>query len=283
MKRLVSKNDEKYYTFMLKVINSIGGRNLDYNWLITDIEAYPTIKEANEIIKNEYIIISNDDLLDLLEKDDFQWTWGIFSAIPKNIDTKEILQYNLPYKESISLTDVNPTIQHPLAEIEIDCMDSSYFQITVKDDKYLKEFKKAFPNSTNNYINSVDHFKTSEEKTMKPFFEFSYYKFESNFTIKKNLLRFLKKKINSHNNSIFLYEQYFNNFINEFPYFNEITLGDGSKGDFDYFGVNNFYDKQQTELILENLKRDLNDDNKLIIRFLEKACKEYNGFYIHGI
>ena len=41
LKRLVSVKDEKGYTLMLKVINSIGGRNLNYNWLITDIEAYP--------------------------------------------------------------------------------------------------------------------------------------------------------------------------------------------------------------------------------------------------
>ena len=41
MKRYISEKEEKYYTHMLKVLNSIGGRNLDYNWLITDIGAYP--------------------------------------------------------------------------------------------------------------------------------------------------------------------------------------------------------------------------------------------------
>ena len=37
----VSVKEKNGYTMMLKVINSIGGRNLNYNWLITDIEAYP--------------------------------------------------------------------------------------------------------------------------------------------------------------------------------------------------------------------------------------------------
>lgn len=79
MKRLVLVKDEKGYTLMLKVINSIGGRNLNYNWLITDIEAYPQ-KSNYEIDENlykllkdkNYVFISNNDLLDILEKNDFQ-------------------------------------------------------------------------------------------------------------------------------------------------------------------------------------------------------------------
>lgn len=38
MKRYISKEDEYYYTDMLKVIKAIGGKNLNYNWLITEIE-----------------------------------------------------------------------------------------------------------------------------------------------------------------------------------------------------------------------------------------------------
>lgn len=41
MNRLISVGDKSGYTMMLKVINALGGRDLNYNWLITDIEAYP--------------------------------------------------------------------------------------------------------------------------------------------------------------------------------------------------------------------------------------------------
>ena len=69
MKRYISEKEDKNYTHMLKILNAIGGRNLDYNWLITDIEALPQkgngkfeIDEEiyNRICDKEYVLISND-------------------------------------------------------------------------------------------------------------------------------------------------------------------------------------------------------------------------------
>ena len=37
MKRYVSQGEDSY-TNMLKIINTLGGKNLNYNWLITEIE-----------------------------------------------------------------------------------------------------------------------------------------------------------------------------------------------------------------------------------------------------
>lgn len=67
MKRLISKHDENYYTYMLKIINYIGGRSLKCNWLITDIEAYPNNEIIADKIDKEYLILSNDELIDILE------------------------------------------------------------------------------------------------------------------------------------------------------------------------------------------------------------------------
>jgi len=72
MKRLISKYDDHYYTHMLKLINSMGGRKLKYNWLITSIEAYPNDIMLYDEINKDYIFLSNNELLDILEKDDFQ-------------------------------------------------------------------------------------------------------------------------------------------------------------------------------------------------------------------
>lgn len=97
MKRYISREDNKYYTYMLDILNAIGGRNLKYNWLITDIEAYPLEQSIVDKISNEYVLISTDDLLDLLEQEDFQWIWGVFSAISPIHSQQEILKYELPY------------------------------------------------------------------------------------------------------------------------------------------------------------------------------------------
>lgn len=53
---------------MLKLINSIGGRKLKYNWLITNIEAYPTDETIIHKLAKEYLFLSNDELLDILQK-----------------------------------------------------------------------------------------------------------------------------------------------------------------------------------------------------------------------
>lgn len=47
--------------------------------------------------------------------------------------------------------------------------------------------------------------------------------------------------------------------------------------------MNNYYDREATKKILDKLKKQILDHNKEIIKFLEKAVEEHDGFYIHGI
>lgn len=159
MNRLISVGDKSGYTMMLKVINAIGGRDLKYNWLITNIEAYPqkTLKELDESLYNyltekDYVFISNSDLLDILENNDFQWIWGVFSAIPVNYSIDEVLKYDLPYAEDNHdiYLDNNFVIQHPLAEIEIVAFDSSGVHIVSKDIEICSKFKTIYPDATEN-------------------------------------------------------------------------------------------------------------------------------------
>lgn len=155
MKRYISEKEEKYYTHMLKVLNSIGGRNLEYNWLITDIEAYPQDDgELDKLIsENDYLFLSTDELITMLEKKDFQWIWAVFSAIPKEYTKEEVLKYELPfadgnydiYKENIFV------IQHSLADIEIVAEDSSSVFIVAKDDEIANKFKEVYKNAKINY------------------------------------------------------------------------------------------------------------------------------------
>ena len=155
MKRYISVKEEKYYTHMLKVLNAIGGRNLEYNWLITDIEAYPQDDgELDKLIsENDYLFLSTDELIAMLEKNGFQWIWAVFSAIPNKYTKEEVLKYELPfadgnydiYKEDIFV------IQHPLADIEIVAEDSSSVFIVAKDDEIAEKFKEAYKNVKVNY------------------------------------------------------------------------------------------------------------------------------------
>lgn len=54
-----------------------------YNWLIINIECYSLDEDITRFIDNEYCWIEGKELLRLLEKEDLQWIWGVFSEFPK--------------------------------------------------------------------------------------------------------------------------------------------------------------------------------------------------------
>lgn len=137
MNRCISKGEDDYYTDILKVVKAIGGRSLNYNWLITEIET-----STGDYFYEEYVILSNDELLDNLENKKIQWIWGTFSAIPKKYRQEEILKYNLPGVENIDKKEIK--IQHPLAEIEIIAYDSTFVQLIAKDKTIAEKFKKLY-------------------------------------------------------------------------------------------------------------------------------------------
>lgn len=137
MNRCISKGEDDYYTDILKVVNAIGGRSLNYNWLITEIET-----STGDYFYEEYVILSNDELLDNLENKEIQWIWGTFSAIPKKYKQEEILKYNLPGVENIDKKEIK--IQHPLAEIEIIAYDSTFVQLIAKNKTIAEKFKKVY-------------------------------------------------------------------------------------------------------------------------------------------
>ena len=112
-----------------------------------DDELYSYLNE------NDYVFISNSDLLDILEKNDFQWIWGVFSAIPVNYSKEEVLKYDLPFAEDNSdiYLDNNFVIQHPLAEIEIVAFDSSCMHIVSKDKDICDCLKLVYPDARENY------------------------------------------------------------------------------------------------------------------------------------
>lgn len=154
MKRYISEKEEKYYTHMLKLINAIGGRDLNYNWLITDIEAYPQDNgELDKLItESKYLFLSTDEMINILEKNDFQWIWAVFSLIPKKYSKEEILKFEMPFAENNNdIYEDDPIIQHPLAEIEIDAVDSTFVQIISNDNRIMELFKKVYPNARENY------------------------------------------------------------------------------------------------------------------------------------
>ena len=116
MKGCIIKNDE----ISIKDICNIIGDVDNYNWLITNIECYPSDEEIVKILDAEYCWIDGKELLRLLKKEDFQWIWGVFSVFPKAVTLDEVLKYDYPYADGYTGFWKSPiSVQHPLANSEI--------------------------------------------------------------------------------------------------------------------------------------------------------------------
>ena len=126
MKGVVIEKGEEYFTFLKKVFSSINDIQRNYNWLITGHECYPQNEKYAEILFGKYCWMTGDELTEMIENEDFQWIWGVFSAFPKDIPKEKILEYELPKCDGYERLWQNPiSIQHPFAEIEIVAWDSS--------------------------------------------------------------------------------------------------------------------------------------------------------------
>lgn len=151
MRRLYSIHDFKCYTYLKQILYDLALANKQYLWLISDIEAYPRKKEYQEMLdNNDYLLMSTSELVEMLESDDFQWIWAVFSAIPVKYSEKEILRFGLPHIMEIEAGMYNPCVdkpkmQHPYAEFEIYAFDSSYMFMISNDTELISRFQNRYP------------------------------------------------------------------------------------------------------------------------------------------
>ena len=151
MKRLYCKHEFKYYTFLKEIMLDLDLVDKDYWWLISDIEAYPRKSETKELLnQNSHLLLTAKELVEILEKDDFQWIWAVFSVIPFEYQKEDILKYDLPYVENIEAGKYNPhldepKLQHPYSVFELYAVDSSYLFMITNNEEMITKFKRCFP------------------------------------------------------------------------------------------------------------------------------------------
>jgi hypothetical protein len=137
---------EKYYTLMREVFHSIDNEQTKYNWLITDCVCYPIDEKLENLFSQKYIWISGNDLTEIIDKEDFQFVWGVFSGFSSNIILEQVLNYDFPYADGYEGFWIdNVSIQHPLADIEIVAWDSSLTIFISKEEKLVQKFMNGFP------------------------------------------------------------------------------------------------------------------------------------------
>ena len=146
MKGAILRRGEEYYTHMSKVFAAIKDEQLKYNWLITDCICYPQNAKYTELLSQEYAWITGEELTHMIDREDFQWIWGVLSGFMKNITLEDVLKYKLPYADGFTgFWESTLNIQHPLADIEIVPWDSSLVLAISRNNILIDNFMNYFP------------------------------------------------------------------------------------------------------------------------------------------
>ena len=151
MKRLYCKKEYTHYTFLKQILLDLDLYNKDYLWLISDIEAYPQKEKYQKLLdQNTHLLLNEKELTAMLEDDDFQWVWAVFSAIPSSCKKEDILKFDLPYVENFESGKYDPHIdepklQHPYSIFELYAVDSSYFFMISDNEEMISKFKNRYP------------------------------------------------------------------------------------------------------------------------------------------
>ena len=138
------------YTYLNKLFCLMDNFQKDYNWLITDCEAYPKRMGHNIRIfqskYNNYAWIDGEELTNIVSRDDFQWIWGVLSGFDKNVMKTDILKYGLPYADGYKVFwEEQIGLQHPLASVELVAWDSSCTLLISNETAIIKKFREVFP------------------------------------------------------------------------------------------------------------------------------------------
>ncbi len=123
---MLLNNLEFQHTYLKKIFNLINNEQLNYNWLITDCECYPLNNELHDMFSKRYLWLSGERLTEIINKEDIQFIWGVFSGFSKDINLEDILKEKLPIAEGYTGFGKNNKPQHRLSSIEIIAWDSSY-------------------------------------------------------------------------------------------------------------------------------------------------------------
>lgn len=158
----------EFHTNLNPIFMSIKNRQLNYNWLLTDLELnwmpdgfvdychQHQVHAGIEDRSNSYLI-SGENLTKLTMEYDIQFIWGVLTGLKKevNIDINSIVHG--PYADHSELWKPSASVQYPGAELEIVCWDSTLTLLISQDCSMVNDFKSYFSGAKDldEYISEV--------------------------------------------------------------------------------------------------------------------------------
>lgn len=134
------------FTDLRVVFDALGGRQREFNWLLTDLVHYPEVFVDHHNNARAAFWLSGEELTAIVEATDSLFWWGVLSGFRPGVEI------DLAHLEVYPIADMNQAlwlpevgIQHPKAEVEIVCWDSAYTMLLSHDDDLTHRFRAYFP------------------------------------------------------------------------------------------------------------------------------------------
>lgn len=130
------------HTDLRMVFQSIDNLQLNYNWLITNLDCnfYP-----NKLLGSNYYWLTGAEITELVNQHEIQFSWAVFSGfLPKlKVDLSD--ESAFPYADgNPNFWTAKPTIQHSQASVEIVCWDSTSTLLLSNEAGIGLKFKNYF-------------------------------------------------------------------------------------------------------------------------------------------
>jgi len=144
---IIRKLKVGYFTNLKEVFDVLGNIATRYNWMISDYECncYPSERIP---FGEKFVWLSGSELVDIFNKHEIQFIWGVVTAYEKDIGLEKILEYPLPFADGYEgFWHPEVTMQNPLSIIEIVPWDSTYLLVISKLKDIIESFAKSYPDS----------------------------------------------------------------------------------------------------------------------------------------
>jgi hypothetical protein len=143
MNLILEKTDQvPYFTNMRLVFRALGLSADAYDWYVSDIETNYYGSEFS----SEDQWLSGETLRDFLEKNEVQFIWALFSAVPKELRTAvEVAPYIEENPNYWSGEEISPQLNGALFEIA--CWDSSATILVGLPPEAESLFVRAYPDT----------------------------------------------------------------------------------------------------------------------------------------
>jgi hypothetical protein len=138
-----------YFTDLRLVFRAIGDRQREYNWLLTDVECnWLGIHDGRRhpLPDSGPYWLTGSELSRIVAEFDMQFVWGVLSGFPSAVSLHLDRLDVEPYADgNPDFWAAQPRIQHPLAEVEIACWDSTSTLLLSRDQSISESFRRYFP------------------------------------------------------------------------------------------------------------------------------------------